>query len=408
MLFVDDNPNVRGGLERMLWSMRKEWDIAFAGSGAEALEAMARKPCDVIVTDMRMPAMNGADLLEKVRDRYPTTLRIVLTGQSDEEALLKSVVPAHRFLSKPCDAKMLKDAVSRAGHLRDLLHSNEIRAVVSRIGSLPSLPTLYARLIEEVKSPDCSIDRVAEIIRQDVAMTAKVLQLVNSAFFGLPRHVSSIRHATNIIGVNTIKDLALLVKAFSEFEGSEDIKALIDRTLNHSLDVACLARRIMEIEEGDKEIADATFMVALLHDVGKLVLATGFDPTYGSVAREAAAQGVACWKAEQGAFGASHAEVGAHLLTLWGLPDATVEGVAFHHDPAAAIPEGFGPLIAVHAANALVHAKAAQGNGETIPALDSDCLERFGLTNRLTAWREAIDDISSGGTSDDAQSSDRR
>jgi DNA-binding NarL/FixJ family response regulator len=195
VLFVDDDPLILSGLRRMLRDQRQEWEMCFACSGEDALRMLAEIPCDVVVSDMRMPQMDGAELLSRVRSMFPDTVRIVLSGQSDKEAILKCVGPAHQFLSKPCVPERLRETIQRACAVKGVLKSTELRTLVSQIDNLPSIPKVYERLISELRGPDVSIEDVANLIAADVGMTAKILQLVNSSFFGLPQRVTNLSHA---------------------------------------------------------------------------------------------------------------------------------------------------------------------------------------------------------------------
>ncbi|MEO7650489.1 MAG: response regulator, partial [Bryobacteraceae bacterium] len=102
LLFVDDEPKVLEGLKRSLRPMREDWNMSFVTSGAEALQTLEQAPFDVIVSDMRMPVMDGAQLLNEVRQRFPQVVRIVLSGQSDKELIYQSIAATHQYLDKPC------------------------------------------------------------------------------------------------------------------------------------------------------------------------------------------------------------------------------------------------------------------------------------------------------------------
>src|SRR3954469_25429785 len=152
ILFVDDEPRVLDAIRRSMRSMREGWQISLAPSGAEALALLGRQPIDVLVSDMRMPEMDGPTLLLEVRKRYPKTVRIVLSGYSDQETALQSVGIAHQYLSKPCDADELRRVIGRTYELRDHLHSESLRQLVSTMSSLPSMPTLYQNMLDELNS----------------------------------------------------------------------------------------------------------------------------------------------------------------------------------------------------------------------------------------------------------------
>jgi YesN/AraC family two-component response regulator len=173
ILFVDDEPMVLQGIQRSLRSMRAEWEIELASGGPEALETMAQAPFDVVITDMRMPGMDGAQLLDLVKARFPRTVRIILSGQSDRETILRSVGPSHQYLSKPCDVDELKQRLIRAFALRDMLDGPQLKEVISRLKTVPSLPALYVAVTEALQSPETSIAKIGNLIAQDMACAPK-------------------------------------------------------------------------------------------------------------------------------------------------------------------------------------------------------------------------------------------
>jgi len=384
ILFVDDEPMVLRGIQRSLRGMRNDWDIQFASGGPEALETMAKAPFDVVITDMRMPGMDGAQLLDLVKTRFPRTVRMVLSGQSDREVILRCVGPTHQYLSKPCSAEELRLKVSRAFALRDLLENSRLKEIVSRMETVPSLPSLYLQINEALKSPDSSIAQISGIIERDIGMSTKVLQLVNSAFFGMPCHISSPKQAVALLGIDNIRSLVLSVHVFSEFENqlTQELAFL----WTHSLTTAAFSREISRSQNCARNLVDDAFAAGLLHDVGRLVLASACTADYRGVLRQAAENRADLSACEQEAFGCSHAEVGAYLLGLWGLPDLIVEAVAWHHTPAKAEPTEFSPLIAVHVADNYdhqFHNYATPRHGIT---LDEELLLKLGLKDRLEIW----------------------
>jgi len=384
VLFVDDEPRVLQGLRRMLWTMRDEWDMEFVTSGEEALAALDRKRFDVVVTDMRMPMMTGAELLARVRDRHPEVVRLVLSGQASEDVSIKSVAAAHQFLAKPCDAETLKSTIRRTRSLRALIASEALQNLVSQIGSLPSPPKHCLDLLAEVEANDPSMHRVAELISSDPAMSAKVLQLVNSAFFGIQRQVSDPQQAATMLGLHTVTMLVMSVQVFSSFrDGPHD--ARVNEIMDHSLETAGFARTIGSRLSADQRTLEACCSAGLLHDIGKLVLSTALADRYASVLQRAVHEGLNVAEAEREDLGASHAEVGAYLLGLWGLPNPVVEAVAYHHRPDALEP-GAVPAIAVHVADALQH-EGETGTPFGAPVLREDDLRAWNLLGEVAAWR---------------------
>jgi len=387
LLFVDDEPRVLDGIRRMLHSMREEWEISFAGSGREALDAAA-EGFDVIVSDMRMPGMDGSALLNEVRKRYPQTARIALSGQTKKEDILRAVGPVHQFLSKPCDAETLTSTISQALALRDLLADDRLRALLSQMDSLPVLPSLYDELLDELESPDASVNVVEGIVSHDIGMSAKILQLVNSAFFGVRQHISSPGQAVALLGLDAVKALVLSINVFSQFEGTRTKGLSLDAVWRHSMNVAGFAKRIVRAENVGTKTADHAFIAGLLHDAGKLVFAAKLPAEYAETLSLVTRDGTTLYEAERATLGATHAELGAYLLGLWGFSDPIVEAIAFHHEAARSPRREFSTLTAVHVANILDHETSTEGGIGAVSLLDKAYMADLGLAERLSEWNK--------------------
>lgn len=386
VLFVDDEPRVLQGLQRLLHPMRSEWDMRFVSGGQEALALLEEEPFDVVVTDMRMPGMDGAELLERVRQRQPQTVRIVLSGYSDRETVLRSVGTAHQYLAKPCDSDLLRRVISRACGLRQYLAQERLVKLVAQMTTLPSLPALYQRVLAEVQAPNASIRTVGQLVAQDVGMTAKVLQLVNSAYFGLQRAIADPVEATVYLGLDTVRALVLAAGVFAQLEQRQIECGHVEELWQHSLCACGLARLLARHWGADARTTDETIMAGMLHDAGKLVLATNFPKEYGRARILAQQRGVIMQQAEEAVFGAGHAEVGAYLMGLWGLPDPVVEAMAYHHAPHRCESLQRGPLAAVHIADAVAHSIEPNSSGLPQPTLEADYLNALGLPNALDHW----------------------
>lgn len=398
ILFVDDEPMLLSGLERSLRGMRKEWEMQFALGGRAALEALARTPCDVLVTDMRMPEIDGSQLLEEVKRKYPRTVRFVLSGQSDREMILRSIGPTHQFLSKPCDLEELKQKVAQAFALRELLENPTLKEIVTRLDTVPSLPSLYVCLTEALSKSDITVAKIADIIKQDMGMTSKVLQLVNSAFFALPCRISSPHQAVSLLGIDNIRAVVLSVHVFSELQGSPDSKlaALWPRSLTS----AVFARAICRAEHSPQPLEDDAFAAGLLHDIGRLVLASTCREQYAHVLEISHQGQINLAQAEAQTFGCTHAEVGAYLLGLWGLPESVVQAVAWHHTPSRSGSTSFSPIIAVHVAVDYDHRLHPDPENK-IPALDESLLARLGLIDRTATWWTICQELNRKGEHND-------
>ena len=388
ILFVDDESKVLDGLRRMLYSERKNWDMQFVLGGEAALLACEATSFDVVVSDMRMPGMDGATLLGHVRDRFPTSARIILSGYSETALATRAVPVAHRFLAKPCSALELQSTIECVCALQDLLYAPEIRRIVGTIGELPSLSMTYISLTEAVREPNTPLEKVAHIIEQDVAMSAKVLQLVNSAFFGLAQKVTTLRGAVEYLGVETIKNLALASETFRVFVPHPGVPQSVCKSIQEHANRTAAIAGTFPMEPKVREVA---VVAALLHDVGRLILASKMPDEFRAASTMVAEQGCELFEAEEKLMGTSHAEIGAYLLGLWGLPNIAVEAIAHHHRPIRIPHSGFDCTVAVYLANLLACEREAHPQGlKGIEVLEYDrsCLETLGLLSRLVEFRE--------------------
>ncbi len=393
VLFVDDEPNVLSALRRMFHGMRGAWDMAFAPGGREGLALLRQAPVDVIVADMRMPDLDGAAFLREAQALCPGAIRIALSEHSDRDMILQTVRPAHQFLPKPCQPGELRAAIERGLALREVFLDERVRNVVARIDRLPTAPRLYAALLDELARDEPSMRAVAGLISQDVGMAAGILKLVNAAFFGLRTRISSPAHAANLLGLDSIKALVLSVGLFDRFNKEAFPDFDLEKLWSHSLATGRLAREIAALEAADAATREQSFIAGLLHDVGKLVLAANFPDAYGQVLAGCRAGQGTVLVMEERIFGASHAEVGAYLLGLWGVDDPVVRAVYFHHDPGRDRRAGFSALAAVHAANRFEHELVVIRPGHATNPLDELYLAASGLSDRLPVWREACREV---------------
>lgn len=352
VLFVDDEPQVLDGLRNLLWRHRRRWEMEFALGGPAALQELERAPCDVIVTDMLMPGMDGAELLHEVKDRWPSTVRIVLSGHADAERVARVLPVSHQYLSKPCDGETLRAVIERATAAQQFIVDDRAREAVGQLAQLPSAAGVYWELTRRIADPRAGTRDIADIVCRDQAMSAKLLQIVNSAYFGLARPVASVHQAVAYLGIELVRGLALSANIFSCFE-QRPVTAGVDIEVlqAHALTTAILARHLIDREPRQ----DEALVAGLLHDVGKLVLAVHLPERFSMASDMVQVGAGSIDDVETKLMGVSHAAVGAYLLGLWGLPAAIVQAVACHHSPLSGAPEHQDLAVAVHVADLLAH-----------------------------------------------------
>ncbi|RMG93486.1 MAG: HDOD domain-containing protein [Deltaproteobacteria bacterium] len=380
ILFVDDEKEILDGLRNLLRKRRRVWDMHFAHGPEAALERLAEARFDVVVSDVRMPGMDGVTLLEHVRSQQPEAARLLLSGHCDAQASLRAATVAHRFLAKPCDPQVLAEAVEAACSLQRSVHDPAVRAMLGRVDRLPAAPSVYMELCRRAADDDVSANELAAIVERDPGLAAKVLQLVNSSYFGLARPVASVGAAVRFLGADTLRDLAIVAQVFAPPKGTR-CAVDVEELAAHALTASNIARTI-DVPGAD---ADEAATAALMHDVGLVALAHA-NPE--AVADAAGASGHP--EAERARWGTDHAALGAYVLGLWGLPTRIVEAVAYHHTPGRS--HTMPTTLAVHVADQLAHLPPGEDPLSTLD-LDVEALADAGLVGRLAEWEARTRDL---------------
>jgi HD-like signal output (HDOD) protein/CheY-like chemotaxis protein len=388
VLFVDDEPDILVSIKDSLEPYRESWSMHFAGGGAEALKILEQQRINLLVTDLQMPGMDGANLLAESRRRHPETARVVMSGFYDKETALRLVCATHQYLPKPCAPDRLSNAINRIFRLRELLSSETLQRLVARIKSLPSPPLVYTQLMAELERDEPELEKIGQVISHDPSMSAKILQLVNSAYFGLPREISHPSEATMFLGVDLIRGLVLMAHVFTQFDNSKMAAFSIDRLMEHCWLTGVVARGIAGAEELDARSCDHAFLAGLLHDIGKLILMANLPQLYQDVLKKVETGRRPLAEVEADVLGCNHAELGAYLMGLWGLPDPVVEAVAFHYQPKACEAGNCSMPAIIYAASELEKIKDSLAGIKALPSAAQQELEGAGVSAKLERWCE--------------------
>jgi HD-like signal output (HDOD) protein/ActR/RegA family two-component response regulator len=389
ILFVDDDELILRSMERVLRRPAAEsgWELCFATDGESALAEMAKNPVEVMLVDANMARMSGAALLKRVQERDPSVVRILLSGHTGLDVLRSALPYAHQFLPKPCDGQLLRSTLDSACGLRQLLARPEMRHLVGSSNELPSAPRTFIELSNALANPNASARTVSDIIERDIAISARVLQLVSSAFYGLPRAVTSVGGAVAYLGVEVIKAIVLSVEVSRMFPLTQAIPDFsVEALQQHGMRSSQFAKRILGHEPG----GDVLIVAGLLQDTGQLVLASRAAARFGIALSTASARKQPLPEVEHELFGASHAEIGAYLLGLWGLPQRVVAAVANHLEPQRSGGRVFDAAAALYVANHLVVDPDVPALDEVPPhtiALDLSYLRLVGVAHQLEEWR---------------------
>jgi len=389
ILFVDDEPEILSSLKNLLRRQRRQWEMSFAVGGEEALKLLEKECFDVVVSDMRMPQVDGVAVLKEVQKSHPEAVRIVLSGYADQAMSVKASQVAHQFLNKPCEAGILRNTLQRACDLQDLISDEAIRRIVGKIGRLPALPRIYGELTQALSQENTNARKVASILKQDMAVCAKLLQMVNSSFFRLARKVTSIEQAVTYLGIETIRSLTLAAKVFDPTALAPKSKTISFETLQeHALHMATISKRIAP--PGKEEDA---FTAGMLQDLGLLILAVSLPREIDDALNRSRSEQIPLHQIEFDLFGTSHAEVGAYLLGLWGLPYPVIEAVAHHHQPDRVPQQEFDLLAVIHTAQLLSQETSADCQLCSLCgplSEDMSYWQALDLDQHLDAWRTMV------------------
>lgn len=314
--------------------MRGEWDMEFVESGAAALAYMETTGVDVLVTDMRMPVMDGAELLHKVKLEHPATARIILSGHSETEAIFRSISSAHQFLAKPCDLDLLKGTIGQIQAAQEGLARTDVKELIGGIEELPALPHVYQELVQASEKSDCTNKTLGAIVFNDVALTAEILHVVNSSFFGLTKRVESIDHAIGMLGLDVIK---AVVARHGLFGASDDNALDLVALREHSQQTAMMTRIVSRQTGGSMADAGEGFLAGMIHDLGLLVFAQLPDIAPVTLRTIVLTDDL---EFERASVGVDRFAVGSYLLSLWGFSDVTTEAVGRLGGPVDELPTG--------------------------------------------------------------------
>ncbi|HYC76419.1 MAG TPA: response regulator [Planctomycetota bacterium] len=386
ILFVDDEPQLLDGLRDLLRRDRKRWEMVFAGGGEEALEELSRARFDVVVTDMRMRGIDGAELLRRVRERRPGIVRIVLTGHAEKDALIRAVPVAHEFLSKPCDGDLLRAALERSCAFRDLSESDAVRAVLARLGRLPAAARAAWERLEALAMGADGDDDVERALAADEPARRRCSELARALGLDAPATHDDGSGAAAEVGGVALREAATASELFAlpAAAGRDPARGALLRR------AAVAAARAARRSFGGAHAGALAFSAGLLHDAGDVILDLVEPERAAACWTRAVAESRPRYDIEREVFGVSHAEIGACVLGRFGLPLAVVEAVAAHHRPGALTrTKGLDVAAALHVVAARIDSALEPGSESVV---DDAFLERQGFAADAVAWSAAARD----------------
>lgn len=359
ILVVADDVIECSELRAVFGQLPPQWKVYFSSSEVDAISYLDQVDFDIVFADLSKGPLAGAQFLHEVWARRPSIIRFLLGDSMDPDIMLTCVMASHQFLMKPIEPSSVEAALDRSGVMHELLQDRQLQSLLSRIRTFPARPRIYMEVMREIRSQHASAQMVGELVTKDLGISTKLLQVINSAAFGLSQKVSSPADAVLLLGMQTTAALVLGIEAFAQLDQLNATEFPVEELWAHSQNVAQGARCAAQFFTRDSNIAHDAFTAGLLHDLGKLALAMNFPEEYQFALAVQSEKRLDEHEAEKEVLGATHAEAGAYLLSLWGLPCSIIRAVAGHHQPAPALPPEFSAVTAVHLANVFENSRRA-------------------------------------------------
>ena len=365
------------------------WEVTSVASEADALAQFEKRSFDALLVDFNLCSPDASDLLNLALEQYPDTVGFLLAHEADLALVAAKVLGSPHILPKPIERVSLKSRIEEG--VKDSNDEQSGSEPANTLSAEPAIPSVYSEVLKALESPDVASEQVGEIIARDAALTSEVLSLTKSSYLGLPRNISSPLEAVESLGLEAVKAAVMALRYLAEHSRLKPGYLSLDQIWQHSINVGQIARDLVLFETKDRALASQALTAGLLHDLGKVVLATNFDDLYGRVHSLARKQPVAVWDIEKEMFGANHGEIGACLVGMWNVPSAIVEAVALHHEPPLSGDQQMTPLAAVHIANVLERELWLGGEDMMVaPIINAPFLNQLGLLQRLPIWRAAF------------------
>ena len=388
VLFVDGQPGEDNDLKKTQAQLTGDWDSRVVCTGREAQAALAETPFDIVVSQMALPDMSGTELLRDVSNRCPAATRfLILNPDTDKAAIHESWLYVHQYVSSPCRPESLVALLNDTLKLYDLLSDEGLRARIAAVGSLPGCPEIHNQLMQELKNENSSIRKLADLVSQDVSITAKVLATANSALFGLRNRVDNVVQAIITLGIDTVASIVFTAGVFSQFKNPKLTGFSLESIHSKGMTIGAKARLVAHAFGLDAMLTTDALLAGTLHDIGKLVMLTSFEDEFSQALQLAEKDSIPLHQAQHSILGVTDAAIGAYLLSLWGLRNSIVEAVAWHYTPSETSAPIITPLTAVHLAYATDWDHCHKIRDDKMSVVDVEYLTTLGIADQLSGIR---------------------
>ncbi|MDQ8187631.1 HDOD domain-containing protein [Pelagicoccus sp. SDUM812002] len=384
ILIIDEDLNSLRTYRDTLSPKSKQWSVDYAENVEQGLESAAANKPDIVIVDLSVNDGHGNDILTRFEKSAPEAQLFITASETDKPKLESTLGASFQFLPSPCPAQRLVSEIQRCVAIDNWLGNDRVKEIVAKMGKFPSLPPIYLKVVNALNSKHADTDSISQAIAGDLAISAKVLQTVNSSFYGFDEKISNIADAISILGTECVKNLVLAIQVFNNIGRSADQKSITDELWHHSMSVAVAARRVASYESKNEKAGEEAYTAGLMHDIGKLILLDAVPQEFAEARKLANETSISQAEAETQIIGCNHAEIGAYVLARWGMPTSLTEAVALHHEPINSFGRSFSALAAVHVANAIVHHR--QKPGHPSAAISEAYLVEIGKSDSWDDW----------------------
>jgi len=381
-----DNSN-SGFFKKINSALPADWESLNCTNGKEGLEALENSSIAAILCCEKLPDMTGLEMLEKASGHYSDTIRLLFMSEVNPRVVRESSAYIDQHLSFSTQPEAVVKTLENSLNLRKLLINDQLRSTIDSIESLPSLPETYNKIVAELKSENVSIRNISELVSKDISITAKLLQMVNSAYFGLSTRVESVLHATNLLGLNTVQSIVLSAGVFDQFEAPKVKNYSVESIYNRSIAVGAKARLLAHAFGLAPRYSEDALLSGMLHDIGKLVMLRDFSDEFAEIIEIAVSDSIPINIAQEKIMGTNDAAIGGYLLARWGLSDSIVEAVTLHYTPSNCPNPLLNALTAVHVAFAMDLDEEKNIRDDSVSSADKEYLKKIGIAEQMPSFR---------------------
>lgn len=330
ILIVDDDINIRSSLSDAF--LDTDYEIITRENGLAALEFLKSATVDLVISDMRMPEIDGYELLSKIKEKYPKVIRIIMVDSAEEASVFKVILQntAKFCILKPWNNEKVLEYIGQIFETEEILNSNDLLHLINNIEKLPTIDSSYQKILHMIER-DADTGAISAEIEKDFAISTKLLQLANSAYYGL--RTGSVKHATVYLGLQNLKSLIYSTSILNTFNSaSAQDQQKVNDLWSHAILTSKLLHYIYEVFM-IKKLPEAAYSAGLLHNIGTLILINNRIEDYTTVINKARIKSLDLLDVEREAFHVTHQEAGGYLASWWKLPFPIVEAALYHHRP---------------------------------------------------------------------------